>query len=202
MKTMSAGLVAICSVILLSAQTGNAQEAKTKDTVVFDSKAIEKLFIAHATPGEPHKILHQMVGDWETTGTDITNPASPVETKGSAKFESILGGRFVQQKFFGMAHGQKFEGVGMMGYDNQQKKYTSIWIDSMGTGIMNMEGKFNKKTKTMSEIGHYESPIGKMMFRMETKYESKDHFVVTMFMKMGPKAEEMKSMSIVYKRKK
>ena len=193
-------MTAVISLLMFSAQLGVAQDAKDKETNLFDSKAIEKLFIAHATPGKEHKLLQQMVGNWETKATDFTNPVEPVETKGTAVFESLLGGRFVQQKFSGMAHGQKFEGMGIMGYDNQQKKYVSMWVDSMGTGIMHTEGKFDKKTKTMTETGHYESPLGKMHFRMETKYDGKDKFGITMFMKMNPKAQEMKSMEITYTR--
>lgn len=200
MKNQSVKFLAIVSMMMLSSQAGIAQDANEKEADVFNSKAIEKLFMAHATPGEEHKLLHQMVGKWETKATDFTNPAAPVETKGTAVFESLLGGRFVQQKFSGLAHGQKFEGMGIMGYDNQQKKYLSIWVDSMGTGIMHMDGKYNEKTKTMTEKGHYESPVGKMLFRMETKYESEDKFGITMFMKMNPNAPEMKSMEIVYTR--
>lgn len=36
--------------------------------------------------------------------------------------------------------GQPFTGIGMHGYENLTKKYVTMWIDSIGTGIFVKDG--------------------------------------------------------------
>lgn len=188
------------TLIFLSSQVCVAQEEKAEPKG-FDAVAMEQIWAAYATPGEHHKVLQNMVGEWKTeTKEFMPNPDKPTTTTGTATFESILGGRFTQQKFSGMSNGQKFEGVGISGYDNHQKKYVAVWVDTMGTGMLHMDGKYNAKSKTMTETSDYESPVGTMKFRMETKEVNKDKYIITMYLKMNPQAPEMKTMSITYNR--
>ena len=41
-----------------------------------------------------------------------------------------------------------FEGMGIVGYDNLLKKFVSVWIDNMGTGLMPGTGTYDAATKT------------------------------------------------------
>ena len=50
--------------------------------------------------------------------------------------------------------GKTFEGVGLTGYDNQTKKYTSTWMDSMSTTLHVMEGA-SGDDNTITQEGRY-----------------------------------------------
>ncbi|MGH9360841.1 MAG: DUF1579 family protein, partial [Thermoanaerobaculia bacterium] len=55
-----------------------------------------------AAPGEAHKALEPMVGDWETHSKFIMSPEAPaMESKGTCKRTMILGGRFLQEELTG-----------------------------------------------------------------------------------------------------
>ena len=50
------------------------------------------------TPGEPHKKLARMVGDWTYSTKAWMDPSQPpVESKGTMRGQAILGGRYVEQ---------------------------------------------------------------------------------------------------------
>ena len=75
--------------------------------------------------------------------------APPMETSGSTETEMILGGRFLVDHTTGEFNGQKFEGMGISGYDNIKQKYISVWLDTMGTGMMTAEGQADAKGKVL-----------------------------------------------------
>ena len=55
--------------------------------------------------------------------------------------------------FKGNVMGMPFEGVGITGYDNMKKVYTSSWMDNMGTSAMTMEGTWDDATKSINFKG-------------------------------------------------
>ncbi len=163
-----------------------------------DPAEIAKLFAEYATPGPEHESFKHMVGKWKTEVKSYESPDGPQTTHGSATFKLLLGGRFVQQNFKGEFGGAKFEGVGITGYDNAQKKYVGVWMDSMGTGIMHTEGEFDPKTKTMTETGKSLSPIGMMTMKMVGKHADDGKFLFTIYT-LTPEGDQ-KLMEITYTR--
>jgi hypothetical protein len=90
------------------------------------------------TPGPEHEKLAQLAGSWTYTCKMWMDPSQPaIETKGTVERKSILGGRFLEETYTGTGLDGKpgFEGRNLLGYDNAQKKYTSTFICSMGTGV-------------------------------------------------------------------
>lgn len=157
---------------------------------------IEKAMEAFAKPGQEHKHLQRLVGNWKTeTKSYFPNPEKPTASEGTSSFRPLMGGRYVQQNVRGTFDGKRFQGQGLMGYDNSQKKFVGTWIDNFGTGIMTTEGTYDEKTHTMHETGESPSPIGIMKFKMTTKYESDDKFVFTMFMVQGDQTQKMMEMT-------
>jgi hypothetical protein len=71
----------------------------------------------------------------------------------------ILDGRFLQDEFSGEMMGSPFTGIGVIGYDNQSKKYVSIWMDSMSTGIYFFEGTASQDGRTISLESRFNDPI-------------------------------------------
>lgn len=120
-----------------------------------------ELYKQLATPGEPHKLFASLVGSWTTKTKEWMDPGKPPrESAGSAENKMLLDGRFLHQEFTGNMMGQPYSGIGIDGYDNLRKKYVTIWIDSMGTGIFMMEGTANADGKTITLKGQHGEPGG------------------------------------------
>src|SRR5262249_47490394 len=115
-----------------------------------DPKAVAAAMIAHATPGEPHKKLDALVGEWTYTAKFWMDPSQPpMEMAGTSKRTWIMGGRFIQDEITNTS-GMPFNGVGTTGYDNYTKKYVSTWIDSMSTSISYGIGEFDASGKVFT----------------------------------------------------
>jgi hypothetical protein len=162
-----------------------------------------KAWEAYMTPSESHKWLATMDGEW---GADITmwmDPSQPpVKSKGTTSMEMIFDGRYQLSKHIGEYGGMPFYGQNLVAFDNAKKKFISTWIDTMGTGIMILEGTYDSKTKTMNLSGNMVDPISgsDMKVREVVTYTSDDSHKFEMFIVLGD--TEMKSMEIIYNRKK
>ncbi len=157
----------------------------------------------YATPSEGHKILEQLVGNWEYKLKYWSSPDTPPEeSTGTNDVKWILGGRFLEMDVNGRSMGQPFEGMGIMGYDNAKKEYVNTWIDSMGTGMMNATGSYDAETKTLTETGSYTDPMaGQQTFKGVTKFINEDNVSYEMYIS-GPGGKETRVMEINYTRKK
>ncbi|MCA8988341.1 MAG: DUF1579 domain-containing protein [Planctomycetaceae bacterium] len=165
-----------------------------------DAEGIAQLFIAHATPGKPHQQLQQMVGSWKTITHDYqSNPGQVIKSEGTSVFTSIMEGRFVKHVHHSTLNGQPFEGFGLSGYDNTQKKFVGFWVDNMGTGFLPLDGTYDETTRTWTEQGDYHSPLGKMSFQALTQLKDDDHMGFTMFL-LPEGGEEVKILEIEYTR--
>jgi hypothetical protein len=175
---------------------------KTRTAAPADPAQLEAAFKAFAAPGKEHEQFKRLVGTWDAEVVSIHDPTAPPEkAKAKATFRLLLGGRYLQQQFAGESDGQKFEGLGISGYDNAQKKFVGSWIDSVGTGIMHTEGHYNAEKDELVEIGESSSPAGPMKLKMITQYVSDDKMVFTMLMLL-PGNQEQKMMEITYTRAK
>jgi hypothetical protein len=146
------------------------------------------------TPGPEHEVLKKMVGTWDTT-----MKAGGMEFKGTATYKLDLGGLWLAGAVESDLGGQRFGGRSLESYDAGKKKYVSVWVDSMGTVPMLMEGTYDAAAKTMTMTGDGPGPDGKV-----TKWKSvaamADADAVTMSMFVGDAKEPMFTMH--YKRKK
>jgi hypothetical protein len=190
--------------LLIAAIAGSRSLAgeKEKPAAPPDKAAMEKMMEEYATPGPQHEQFKELVGDWKADVKSFwDDPKKPQVSTGSARFRLLMGGRFLQQKLKCQIGGEAFEGLGISGYDKARKKYVSIWIDNMGTGIMQSVGKYDKATDTFTETSESAMPTGKMKVRTVSKPVDKDKFIFTMYMTM-PGAPETKVLEITYTRKK
>jgi hypothetical protein len=162
---------------------------------------MEKAWMAAASPGENHKLLEGMIGEWDTTARFWMEPGGePSEGKGTSKNEWALGGRFVKQSFKGNFMGMEFEGLGYTGYDNVRKKYIGSWMDNMSTGMMTSEGEYDAAARQFNFTGAFTDPFGREIKSRETlKIESPDRVVFTMY-HTEPGGQEQKVGEITYNR--
>ena len=168
-------------------------------TLSAQTEAEMKAWQAYMTPGEMHKLLATVEGQWTTEGKMWMDPKSePMITKGECTYKMILGGRYQESTFTGDFMGQPFEGRSLMAYDNFKKQFESTWIDNMGTGVMKTVGTFDPATKTFTMTGKEVDPTtGKERAIRETlKVVDNDTQVMTMY------NAEIKTMEMTFKRKK
>lgn len=167
-----------------------------------EAAAMEAWAKANA-PGEPHAMLAKLAGDWDVATKMWTAPgAPPAESRARCSTKVILDGRFVQDDFTGDWGGAPFAGMGVTGYDNVRRKYVTIWLDSMTTGIFKAEGDYDPKARALSFSGTSFDPMAgkEIAVRMVTRFRD-DGSHVFEYYAPGPDGQEMKSMEMTYTRR-
>lgn len=187
--------------IVIETQAG--EESNEKSASEHDHDAMMEKWKEFSTPNENHKVLETLVGDWDYSIKWWMSPdAKPEESTGASSIKWIMGGRFIEQSVAGTSMGQPFEGMGIMGYDNEKKQYQSVWIDNMGTGIMTGSGSYDPNTKTLTDQGKFSCPAeGEKSYRAVLKIIDNDNFTYEWYM-TDPEGKEFRAMKIVYTRKK
>ncbi len=145
-----------------------------------------------------HAALLQDVGAWDAI-VESTCSGETTKDKGRERIQAICDGRWTWSEFRSEYMGKPFVGHGLVGWDANQKKYASLWIDSMSATCAVTSGTFDEKTKTYSFTGTCTGPDGKPM-KIEQTLSCKDEDSRVLRMKFdGP---EMKStMKITYARR-
>jgi len=167
-----------------------------------DMKAMMEKFEKANAPGEPHKQLASLEGNWNTKTKSWMEPDKPpMETTGSCEQKMIMDGRFLKQKCTGEMMGKQFTGMGITGYDNTTKKYTSTWMDNMSTALHVMEGSA-VDAKTIKQEGEFTCPMrGHMKLRSVMKIVDDNTNVFEMYGTDDKSGQEQKMMEITYTRK-
>ena len=156
-----------------------------------------------STPRAEHKALEKYVGNWSYTNTWWMDPkAKPEESNGTAKIETIFGGRFLRQEVNGTSMGQPFEGLALTGFDNVKEIYQTLWIDNRGTAMMTGVGAIDKKDGSLAEKGSFSCPMEKSKtktYRSVWTVPENDSFRYEFYTR-DKKGVEFKMMEIVYKK--
>jgi hypothetical protein len=148
-------------------------------------------------PGTEHERLKTFEGTW-----DAVMDMGGQKTKATAVYKLICDGMWLQSDFRGDVGGAPFQGHGIDGYNLVSKKYVGVWVDSMSSAPMQMEGNYDEKTKLMVMTGESQGPDGKpQKFKTTTENKDKDHFTFKMYMVGDGNADEP-IFTIEYTRKK
>src|SRR5207245_7208577 len=127
----------------------NLMEAKTQFSIVgsilLAFAMAQVAALGQPTPGPEHEALKKLEGSWNAKIKMGTN-----ESPATATYKMECGGLWLTSDFRGEFDGQKFQGRGVDGYDPEKKKYVSVWVDSMSTRPMLLEGQYDKEKKTMT----------------------------------------------------
>ncbi len=203
----------VLSVVLLFAVACNSEKkgaggdtttVETSDTTtakVVDTAAMNKAWADYMTPGESHQMLAKANGKWDAEISFYYNPDSPSVNKTMCESKMILGGRYQQSTYTGNIDGMPFEGINTLAYDNARKIYISTWVDNMGTGIMYMEGTYDAATKIMSLKGKATDVVSGKDIAVREVFKMVDDTTQTMEMFETRDGKEMKTMSILLKKK-
>jgi hypothetical protein len=121
----------------LAAQPPAAKGATAKDP--------QSTFEPRSSPGAGQKFLEKFVGQWDVVKTFYPRSGTPFRVAGECRQTMIHGGRFLQSDFvFGQA-GNKTTGLGLIGFETETGKFTSVWTDSRATrmSLRQSEEAFN-----------------------------------------------------------
>ncbi len=154
-----------------------------------------------AQPGPEHRNLSAFVGSWDVSGQMWMEPgASPETVSGTCTARWVLDNRFVQSHAEGSYGGKPYEGFGVMGYDNAQKKYVSSWQDNMCTSLKSAKGEYDAASKTFTFKGESKDEKGlNVLTRCTVKVTSDNEHTETMFV-TAPGQKEAKVMEITFRR--
>jgi hypothetical protein len=148
-------------------------------------------------PGPEHARLKEFVGTW-----DAVMEMAGQKTNATATYKSICDGMWLASDFEGDLGGLKFVGHGLDGYNQHKKKYVGLWVDSMNSAPLQMEGDVDPKTRLIVMSGESVGPDGKpQKFKTTTEHKDKDHFMFKMYM-VQPDGKEELAFTIAYTRRK
>src|SRR5579871_6022568 len=116
-----------------------------------DEKAMKEAMEKARKVGDHQKALEPLIGEWDVTTRFYMDPSQPpMESKGTAIHKWAMDGRYVHEAVKGDFGGEKFEGAGVVGYDNLEKHYVFAWIDNFATGIEHGHGQMSDDSKTLT----------------------------------------------------
>lgn len=144
-------------------------------------------------PGPEYDVFKKDLGKWTCKITDMQGQV----TEG-AETDRMLGGYWLLTDFEGKLFGQDFKGHGVYGYDTSKKQYVGTWCDSLGPVQMQMIGKWDEATQTLTYTGEAPGMDGKPTVNtMTTTYKDGKR---TMTMHSQPKAggDKLKLFEIEY----
>jgi hypothetical protein len=175
---------ALCLNILLAAGLASAQQ--------------EQQHPPAPKPGPEHAHLNTLEGTWDA----LVTTSDGKKSKAEATYKMECAGLWIASDFKGEFEGKPFQGKGLDGYDPAKKKYVGVWVDSMITTPLFMEGSRDESSKTTTMTGECPGPDGKpMKMKAVTKEIDKDHMTFEMFM-VGPDGKDTKAMTINSTRRK
>lgn len=194
-------IVAVALVVLAAAGPTWGDESQGPPS----ASALVKMLAEAGRPGPEHQKLQPFVGDWTFTLKLWTDPSQPpAELKGTVERKWILGGRFVQETVKGecATTGKKFEGLGLLGYDNAQKKFTSVRACGLCGTISNGLSSSDASGRRFECATEDCCPLSgeKVKGRDEVVIEGNDRIVTNVYKNINGK--EVKAVEIVALRKK
>jgi hypothetical protein len=185
--------------MLLTVSQVSAKEKKHDKKM--DPQEMMEVWKKLGTPGEPHKLFASIAGSYMTHTKEWMEPGKPpMESDGTSESKMLLDGRFLYQEYKAQMMGQPFSGIGIDGYDNLTKKYVTVWIDSMGTGIFFMEGTASPDGKTITLRGSHPEQGGSKLSHRAVWRIVDNNQTFEMYGAHG-REKEMKFLEIIYTRK-
>lgn len=131
-----------------------------------ETKKMMDTWMKLGTPGEVHKTITALAGNYSITAKSKMDPESPfMENTATCEKEAVLGGRYLHEHCSGPGAGgmPPFEGMGLLGYNNYTKQYEMFWFDNMSTMGWVLKGNADAAGKVITLKGSYEDPLTKKM---------------------------------------
>ena len=151
-----------------------------------------------------HAMLGKLVGEWEGMAKTWFEPdkvADESPSRGTIKL--ILNGSYALYEYKGSFGGKPLEGMAIIGYHLDLRKFECAWVDSFHTGsaIIFSEGKRNENDIKVTGQYAYVTPDAEQYWgwRTEIAIVSDNEIVFTAF-NISPEGEEQKATELRYNR--
>lgn len=147
--------------------------------------------------------LAKLAGDYTWTSVFDTDDGSPpMNSTGTARFTSILGGRFLQHEESGGMAGMPFEALKLYGYNSSAGRYEALWLYTGSTAMMTMKGASKDGGKTVKFDASYvtDASGATMEFEIELAEIDANRFSIQLAFKAPPGAPSAK-LKATYTRK-
>jgi hypothetical protein len=136
-----------------------------------DKKDPQGAFEPKSKPGAGQKFLEKFAGEWDVAKTFHPKAGEPFKQKGECKQTMTHGGRFLQSEFTFTTADGKSTGTGLIGWEPETGKFTSVWVDSRQTrmSFRQAEEKFDGEQIVLfgKELGGKEGRRSKTVTRLE-----------------------------------
>jgi hypothetical protein len=96
-------------------------------------KDAQSTFEPRSEPGAGQKYLEKFAGNWDVIKTFYPRAGDPVKTSGRCRQTMIHDGRFLQSEFVFEQAGGKTTGLGLVGFDAETGRFTTVWTDARST---------------------------------------------------------------------
>jgi hypothetical protein len=156
-----------------------------------------------SAPGEGQKFLERFVGDWEVAKTFHPRTGDPVRGRGECRQTMMHGGRFLRSEFVFHNDGKDETGLGIIGYETDTGRFTSVWTDARSTrmSFRQSEEKFNGKEITLVGQALGPQPKEGRRSRTVTRLEEEGRKIVHRQYSMTQDGQERLVMELVLTRK-
>jgi hypothetical protein len=188
-------------VVVVMASPIGAQEPKQSPEARKDPQSS---FEPRNAPGTGQKYLAAFVGDWDVV--KIFYPRSggePSRATGTCRQTMIHDGRFLQSDFVFEQGGRKTTGQGLIGFESQSGRFTTVWTDSRQTrmSIRQSREPFNGKeivlfSRSLDEDGRAVPPS-----RTISRIEDNDRKIIHRQFTTGADGKERVIMELIMTRK-
>lgn len=194
---------ALCFSLCLLAAPAFAEKSKAP------GEAEVNAIIERAAPSDTNNInvLSPLSGEWEYSVSVWLKPGvEPQKATGKMTSDMVLGNRFLSSTIMGSVnvagHETPLNGQGLIGYDNAKESFSSVWTDTLSTGMTIGNGKYDEKAKTITETGRFTNPFNgaEEKFRAETRLVDAGNYERTVYT-TGKSGKEAKLMEFQFTKK-
>ena len=205
-KSLLVLTVAIC-IISAPAYAATKEPIETKKFTPAGEPQFKKITERASVAEEQNrKVLSALGGTWNfTAALYAESSVEPFRTEGTITNE-LVDDRFLTSSANGSlnvaGHDAPMKAQGLMSYDISKKAFTSVWVDTLNTGLMVGTGKYDEKEKILTETGRFTDPVdgAEKAFRSETRYIDEANYKRTIFV-TGKSGKETKLLEFDYIKK-
>jgi hypothetical protein len=168
-----------------------------------EKKDPQSTFEPRSKPGVGQKFLEKFVGDWTVEKTFYPQKGDPVRQKGECKQAMMHDGRFLRSEFVFGEGETKTTGLGIIGFEADSGKFTSVWTDSRSTRISfrQSQDKFDGEQIVLHSGSLQEGGKEARRSRTVTRLEDDGRKIVHRQFNSGKDAKERLIMELVLTRK-